>query len=172
MALDSMYELLMDELRDMYHAENQLLKALPTMARTARAPALRKAFQDHLAQTEDQVGRLEQVFAELGVAARGKRCKGMEGLLEEAKDLMEQDGNELVIDAGLISSAQRVEHYEIAAYASLVAIAGLLGEEPVAAVLRISLEEEKAANEALTRIAAEDVNAMAVAAGMEEETEA
>lgn len=168
MALDSMYELLMDELRDMYHAENQLLQALPKMARAARTPALRKAFEDHVAQTEDQVSRLEQVFAELGVAARGRRCKGMEGLLEESLDLMEEDGDESVLDAGLISAARRVEHYEMAAYGSIVAFAELLGEKQVATILRVSLEEEKAADQALTRIAEEEVNLMAVAAGMED----
>ena len=168
MALDSMYELLMDELRDMYHAENQLLQALPKMARAARTPALRKAFEDHVTQTEDQVSRLEQVFAELGVAARGRRCKGMEGLLEENSDLMEEDGDESVRDAGLISAARRVEHYEMAAYGSIVAFAELLGEKHVATILRVSLEEEKASDQALARIAEEEVHLIAVAAGMEE----
>lgn len=172
MALDSMYELLMEELRDMYHAENQLLQALPKMARAARTPALRRAFEHHLSQTEDQASRLEQVFAELGVAARGKRCKGMEGLLEEGKDLMEEEGHDSVLDAGLIAAARRVEHYEIAAYGSLTAFAQLLGEEQIAILMRKSLDEENAANETLTRIAEAEVNAMAMEAGNEEETEA
>lgn len=168
MALDSMYELLMEQLQDMYHAENQLVQALPRLARAARTPPLRKAFEAHLLQTEDQVCRLEQVFAELGVAPRGRRCKGMEGLLEEAKDLMALEGNEAVIDAGLISAAQRVEHYEMAAYRSLVDFAELLGERQVAAVLRVSLEEETAADQGLRLIAGDEVLALAVAAGMED----
>ena len=170
MALDSMYELLMSELQHMYHAENQLLKSLPKMARTAETPALREAFEEHLTQTEDQVSRLEQVFAELGVASRAKRCRGMEGLLDEVKELIDEGGNEPVLDAGLISAAQRVEHYEMAAYGSLVAYAELLGEQQVAAVLRVSLEEEKAADQKLARIAEGEVNAVAVTAGLQEET--
>jgi ferritin-like metal-binding protein YciE len=169
MALDSMYELLMAELQEMYHAENLLLQALPRMAAAARASALRRAFQDHLIQTEDQVSRLEQVFGELGVAPRGRRCKGMEGLVEEGKDLMEESGNDAVLDAGLISVAQRIEHYEMASYASIVAFAELLGEAQVVTLLRRSMQEEKAADEALGRIADAEVYSMAVAAGMEEE---
>jgi ferritin-like metal-binding protein YciE len=172
MPLDSLYELLMEELRDIYHAEQQLLTALPRMAAFASTPALKQALEAHLAETQHQVSRLEQAFAELGVAARGKRCRGMEGLLEDSKEIMEQEGDETILDAALISSAQRVEHYETAAYASVVGYADLLGETQVATLLRISLEEEKAAGQTLSRITDQDVNAMAVVAGTEEETEA
>lgn len=170
MALDSMYELLMHELQDMYHAENQLVHALPRMARASTTPALRKAFEEHLIETEDHVSRLEQVFAELGVAPRGRRCKAMEGMLEDAGELSVRPGHEAVIDSGLISAAQRVEHHEMAAYGSIVTFAELLGERQVATLLRLTLEEEVAAHERLGRLAEEDVYAMAAVAGMEEET--
>lgn len=171
MALETMYELLMNELGHIYHAENQLLKALPNMARAARTPVLRKAFDHHLARTEDQAARLEQVFDELGVAARGRRCKGMEGLLERGKDLIQEDGIDPVIDAGLIVAAQRVERYEIAAYSSIVTFADLLGECQVSALMRISLDEERGFDQELDRIATEGVHPMAVLAGAEEDAE-
>lgn len=172
MALDSMYELLLHELRDIYHAENQLLAALPRLARAAMSPALRTALESHLAETEDQVGRLEQAFAELGVAPRGRRCKAMEGLLEEGKELLQEEGHEAVLDAALISAAQRVEHYEIGAYGSIVGFARLVGEDRVATLMQVSLEEEKAASQTLARIAQRDINPVAVTAGIEEELEA
>lgn len=171
MSLDSLYELLLDELRDIYHAELQILRALPRMAAFASTPALREALEGHLAETHDQVSRLEVAFAELGVAARGRRCKGMEGLIEEGKDIMEAGGDEAIVDAALLGAAQRVEHYEIAAYGSAATHAELLGETRVVTLLRTSLEEEKATDEKLSRIAEADVHAMAVVAGTEEETE-
>jgi len=171
MALDSLYELLMEELKDMYHAENQLLSALPKMARAAGTAGLRKMFENHLLHTEDQVCRLEQVFAELGVAPRGKRCKPLEGMLESGSDLLKYGGKRSVIDAALVSMARRIAHYEIAAYSSLVGFAERLGEEQVAAVLRLSLEEDTAANDTLARLAEDEVNGMAVAAGVAEDTD-
>lgn len=172
MPLDSLYELLTEGLRDIYHAEKQLLQALPRMAAFASTPELKDALESHLTETEHQVSRLEQAFAELGVAARGKRCKGMEGLIEEGKDIMEQEGDEVILDAALIGAARRVEHYEIAAYGSAVCHAELLGETRVVTLLQTSLQEEKAADQKLSEICEAEVNAMAVVAGTEEEIEA
>jgi ferritin-like metal-binding protein YciE len=172
MALDTVYELLMNEMQDIYHAENQLLATLPRLARAATSPSLRQAMERHLAETEDQVSRLEQAFAELGVAPRGRRCKAMEGLLEEGKELLQEEGHEAVLDAALISAARRVEHYEIAAYGSIVSFARLVGESQVATLMGRSLEEEITANQALSRIAETEINPTAATAGIEEELEA
>jgi ferritin-like metal-binding protein YciE len=171
MSLDSLYELLLDELRDIYRAELQILKSLPAMAAFASTPALREALEGHIAETHQQVSRLEVAFAELGIAARGRRCKGMEGLIEECKDIMEEGGDDAILDAGLLGAVQRVEHYEIAAYRSAMTHAELLGESRVVSLLQTSLEEEQAADQKLSRIAEADVNAMAVVAGTEEETD-
>ena len=127
MALASLHDLFLDELKDAYHGEKQLLKALPRMAKAAQSSALKAAFTKHLRETEGQVQRLEQVFKNLGERAIGKRCKGIEGIVEEGKDIMEEEGSEAVIDAALIAAAQRVEHYEIASYGCLITYAGLLG---------------------------------------------
>jgi len=132
MALDTMQELLCEELRDIYNAEQQLVKALPKLAGVVTTPSLQDALQDHLTETEGHVRRLEQVFEALGQKAAGKKCKGMEGLLEEGAEMAEQTGSELVRDAGIISAAQRVEHYEIAAYGCAITHARVLGLEEVA----------------------------------------
>lgn len=171
MSLDSLYELLVDELRDIYRAELQILKSLPRMAAFASTPALREALEGHIAETHRQVSRLEVAFAELGVAARGRRCRGMEGLIEESKDIMEEGGDAAILDAALLGAVQRMEHYEIAAYGSAVTHAELLGEARVVTLLQTSLDEEKAADQQLSRIAEADVHAMAVVAGTEEATE-
>ena len=113
MALDSLRDLYVNELRDLYNAENQLLKALPRMAKAASSPELKAAFTEHLEVTRGQVTRLEQVFTELGVSPKGKKCKAMEGLIEEGKETMQEDGQPSVRDAALIAAAQRVEHYEM-----------------------------------------------------------
>src|SRR3954470_10337665 len=113
MALDTLQDLFLNELRDIYHAEKQLLKALPRMAKAAQSSRLQTAFTKHLGETERQVVRLEKVFRQLGAAARRKRCQGMEGIVEEGKEILEEDGQEAVIDAALIAAAQKVEHYEI-----------------------------------------------------------
>jgi len=165
MALDTMQDLLIEELKDLYSAETQLVKALPKMAKGATAPALRKAFEDHLVQTQEQVSRLEQIFETLGTSPKGKKCKGMEGLLEEATGMLEEEGDENVKDAGIIASAQRVEHYEIAAYGSSLAFATLLGHTEIAELLETTLNEEKAADQLLSSIAEEEVNV--AAPGME-----
>jgi len=163
MALDTMQDLLIEELKDLYSAETQLVKALPKMAKGATAPALRKAFEDHLVQTQEQVSRLEEIFETLGTSPRGKKCKGMEGLLEEATGMLEEEGDENVKDAGIIASAQRVEHYEIAAYGSSLAFATLLGHTEIAERLETTLNEEKAADQLLSTIAEEEVNIAAPA---------
>jgi ferritin-like metal-binding protein YciE len=116
MSIDNLQDLRVEELRDMYHAENQLVKALPKLAKAASTPGLKKAFEQHLKQTETQVGRIDQIFEQLGGSPKGKRCKGMEGLLNEGDDVLNEKGPGAVIDAALIGAAQRVEHYEIAAY--------------------------------------------------------
>lgn len=167
MALATMHDLMIEELKDLYSAETQLVKALPKMAKGVSAPSLRKAFEDHLVQTQEQVSRLEQIFEMLGTSPRGKKCKGMEGLLEEAVEMLEEDGDEQVKDAGIIASAQRVEHYEIAAYGSTLAFATLMGHTEIAELLETTLNEEKEADVLLSSIATEEVNA--AAPGMEAE---
>jgi ferritin-like metal-binding protein YciE len=153
MSLDSLEGLFVNELKDIYNAEKQLVKALPRMAKGAASPELQAAFKKHLKETETQVRRLDQVFREFGQTPRGKRCAGMEGLVEEGKEILEEDGEDAVIDAALISAAQRVEHYEIAAYGCLVTYAELLGQQKSAELLKQNLAEEEATDEALTRLA-------------------
>ena len=165
MSLDSLQSLFLEELKDIYHAEKQLLEALPRMAKAAAAPELQQAFTAHLKETEGHVQRLERILKGLGQPARGKRCKGMEGLLEEGKDVMQEDGEAPVIDAALIAAAQRVEHYEIAAYGCLRTYAQLLGNEEAASSLAQTLAEEEAADKKLTAIGERGVNAEAAAAG-------
>src|SRR5437016_3147851 len=142
MELDTLRALYVDELKDLYSAEKQLLKALPKMAKNATHPQLKKAFTDHRAQTEGQVGRLEQIFQSLDVSPRGKKCVGMEGLIKEAQELIDEDADEAVLDAGLISKAQRVEHYEIAGYGTVRTYAEILSEARHAELLRQTLDEE------------------------------
>lgn len=161
MALATMHDLMIAELKDLYSAETQLVKALPKMAKGVAAASLRKAFEDHLAQTQEQVSRLEQIFEMLGVSPRGKKCKGMEGLLEEGTEMLEEEGDAAVKDAGIIASAQRVEHYEIAAYGSTLAFATLMGHSEIAELLETTLNEEKAADELLSSIAEEEINVSA-----------
>jgi ferritin-like metal-binding protein YciE len=165
MSLDSLQSLFLEELKDIYHGEKQLLVALPRMAKAAASPELEKAFTSHLKETEGHVERLERIFTELGQAARGKRCKGMEGLVEEGKEFMEEEGEAPVIDAALIAAAQRVEHYEIAAYGCLRTYAQLLGHQNAAKLLAQTLSEEEAADKKLTAIGERSVNAEAAAAG-------
>jgi ferritin-like metal-binding protein YciE len=167
MALETMRDLLVHEIRDIYNAEQQILKALPKMVRAAENPTLAQALQTHLRETEEQVVRLERVFEELGVPARGKKCKGMEGLLDEGKEILEEEGSPLVKDAAMIGAAQKVEHYEIAAYGTMKSMAELLGLAQVAQLLDQTLQEEMATDELLTHIAEGQVNEMAMQAGQE-----
>lgn len=162
MKLDTLQKLFISELRDIYHAEGQLLKALPKMAEGASSEELKKAFETHLKETEEQVERLEEVFQILGETPKGKVCHGMKGLIEEGSEILEEDGEALVLDAGIIVAAQKVEHYEIAAYGSVRTFAELLGHDEVAELLEATLEEESAANELLNKLAHELVNPQAL----------
>src|SRR5919197_954145 len=169
MQMNSLKELYIEELKDLYSAEKQLVKALPKMAKNATNPELKQAFTDHLEETEGHVERLEQIFELLGEGGRGKKCIGMEGLIGEAKELLEGDTSEEVLDAGLISKAQHVEHYEMAGYGTVRTYARQLGLEEQADLLQQTLDEEGKANELLTQIAESSVNAEAEQ-GEEEET--
>jgi ferritin-like metal-binding protein YciE len=171
MSLDSLDKLFLEELKDVYNAEKQILRALPKMAKTAESPELQQAFTKHLKETEGQVQRLEKIFRELGQAPRGKKCKGMEGLLEEGKEMLEEDGEPAVIDAALIASAQRVEHYEIATYGCLRTYAQLLGYSQAEQLLQQTLEEEEAADQKLTELGESGINEAAAAVGGGVETE-
>ena len=173
MSLDSLEKLFLEELKDIYNAEKQLTRALPRMAKAAESPELEQAFTSHLKETEGQIQRLERVFKGLGQAVRGKKCKGMEGLIEEGKEIMEEDGEPLVMDAALIASAQKVEHYEIAAYGCLRTYAELLGYTEAAQLLQQNLQEEEAADQKLNALADGGINESAamVGAGEDEEEE-
>ncbi len=153
MSLTSLDELFHDELKDVFSAESQLVKALPKMAKTASNEDLKEAFQSHLEQTRGHVERLEQIATILGVKLTGKKCKAMEGLVEEGKEVIEEDGDDSIIDLALISAAQRVEHYEISAYGSLRAIAEHMGKSDIVDLLQETLDEESSADEKLTGIA-------------------
>jgi ferritin-like metal-binding protein YciE len=166
MSLDSLEKLFLEELKDVYNAEKQLLRALPRMAKAAESPELQQAFNKHLKETEGQVQRLEKVFQELGQSVRGKTCKGMQGLIEEGKEVLEKEGEGAVIDAALIASAQRVEHYEIAAYGCLRTYAQLLGLEQAAQLLQQTLEEEEATDKKLTELGESGINEAAAAVGI------
>lgn len=168
MKLETLQDLLVDQLKDIYNAENQLLKALPRMAKAASSDALREAFESHLAETEKQVERLDQIFERLEVKPGRKKCKAMEGLLEEGKEAISEDAEPMVHDAALIAAAQRVEHYEIAAYGCARTFATLVGDNATADLLEESLNEESAADEKLTEVAMSGINQEA-AAGADDE---
>jgi ferritin-like metal-binding protein YciE len=164
MAVQSLEDMFLEELKDVYNAENQILKALPRMAKKASAPELRRAFEQHLKQTEAQVQRLERVFATLDEKVKGKSCKGMQGIIEEGKEVMSEDIEDDVLDAALIAAAQKVEHYEMATYGTLRAWAQTLGNQQAAKLLQQTLEEEEATDKKLTQLAEQLVNAEAVEA--------
>ena len=157
-------ELLQEELRDLYSAETQIVKALPKMAKAASSPELRRAFERHLEETKRQVERLDQIGEELEVKMTGKKCKGMEGLLAEGRELMEEDLEDDALDAGLIGAAQKVEHYEIAAYGTARTHAEMLGYRRIAKLLQQTLNEEGATDKKLTQLAESVVNYEAVQA--------
>lgn len=164
MEIDSLRKLYVDELKDLYSAEKQILQALPKMAKKATNPQLRQGFEKHLEQTRMQVERLDRIFELLGKSPRGKKCKGMEGLLEEGKEMMQEDMEDDVMDAALIAAAQRVEHYEIAGYGTVRTYAELLGEKEHAKLLQQTLDEEGQTDKELTKLAqAINVEAMAEA---------
>jgi len=158
MKLDTLEKLYVDELRDIYNAENQLLKALPKMAKGSSSPDLKSGFEKHLRQTESHVERLEQIFAELDESPKGKTCHAMKGLIEEGSEILNEDGEESVLDAGIIVAAQKVEHYELAAYGSARTFARLLGQEKAAELLQTTLDEESETNESLNQLAENIVN--------------
>ena len=158
MKLNTLQQLYTDELRDLYNAENQLLKALPKMAKAASSEELKEAFEKHLEQTKGHVERLEQVFEELGEKPKGKTCRAMKGLIEEGSEILEEDGEESVLDAGIIVAAQKVEHYEIAGYGSVRTFAHLLGKDKSADLLQTTLDEESETNEILNKLAESVVN--------------
>ena len=158
MKLETLQELYLEQLRDIYDAENQLTKALPKMAKEATNEELKAAFEQHLDQTEEQISRLDRIFEELGEKPKGHKCKAMLGLIEEGKELMGEDASEDVMDAGLICAAQKIEHYEIATYGCLRTYAEMLGFDEQADLLQETLDEEKDTDENLTELAVSCIN--------------
>jgi ferritin-like metal-binding protein YciE len=163
MSDEGLKKLYIDELKDLYSAENQLVKALPKMAKAATSEELSAGFEEHLEQTKGHVQRLETIFGQLGESPKGKKCKGMEGLIEEGGEAIDEYEGDL-LDAALIGTAQRVEHYEMAGYGTVIAFAEELGESEHVSLLRKTLEEEKETDEKLTSLAGE-INAEANQAG-------
>jgi ferritin-like metal-binding protein YciE len=158
MKLDTLRKLYIEELRDLYNAENQLVKALPKMAKGASSDELKQALEDHLEQTEGHVERLEEIFEGLDESPKGKTCEAMKGLVEEGSEILEEDGEDSVLDAGIIAAAQKVEHYEIASYGTVRTWAKLLGEDEAAELLQETLDEEGEADKLLNQLAQEIVN--------------
>lgn len=166
MKQNTLKELYLDELRDLYDAEQQLIKALPKMAKASSSGELRGGFEHHLEQTRGHAERLEQIFEALGEPAKGKKCKGMAGLVAEGAEMIDEDFEDQVMDAGLISAAQRVEHYEIAAYGTARTFANLLGESEAASLLDETLTEEKETDQKLTDLS-EKINPEALKNGFD-----
>jgi ferritin-like metal-binding protein YciE len=158
MKLDTLQKLYTSELRDLYNAEHQLLRALPKMAKAASSAELKDAFEKHLEQTKSHVTRLEQVFEDLNEKPKGKTCHAMKGLVQEGSEILQQDGEESILDAGIIVAAQKVEHYEIAGYGSVRTFAHLLGQNKAAELLQTTLDEESETNEVLNRLAGSIIN--------------
>ena len=158
MKLNNLKDLLLHELQDIYSAEQQITKALPKMMKATSSDKLKQAFEKHLQETEQQIQRLENVFGMMGVKAKGEKCKAMEGIIKEAESMMSEKADESVMDAALIGSAQRVEHYEIAAYGTVCTWAKQLGMNDVLEQLVMTLEEEKKTDVLLTKIAEKAVN--------------
>ncbi len=161
MELSTLRDLYVHQLKDVYSAEKQITKALPKMIRGASSSELVSALEEHLSVTEQQIARLEEIFTNLGESTRGPKCKGMEGLLEEGAETLKAEGDADVLDAAIIASAQRVEHYEIAAYGTLRTYAELLGEKDAAALLDTTADEEGEADKLLSEIAQTCVNQLA-----------
>ena len=162
MKLNSLQDLYISELKDLYSAENQIIKALPRLAKAASAPELRQGFTDHLRQTRIQVERLDQIFEKLRISPRGKKCKAIEGMIEESKEVLNQEAEPAVLDAALIAGAQKVEHYEMAGYGCVRTFARLLGYDDEADLLQETLNEEGAADKKLTKLAESVINIEAV----------
>lgn len=162
MKLDSLHKLYLDQLKDLYSAENQLIDALPKMADAASSPKLQQAFRDHLAETQTHAKRIEEIFADSKYSPHGEKCEAMAGLIKEGEGLINSDGDPEVIDAGLIAAAQRVEHYEIAGYGTVHRYATMLGHSEAASTLQKTLDEEYSADNKLDKLA-EDINLEAMA---------
>lgn len=162
MKMENLQDLLVEELKDILSAEQQIVKALPKMAKAASSDRLKASFEQHLQQTEQQIQRLEQVFDHLGVKASAKTCKGMQGLIAEGEEMISQKGDPDVRDAGLISAAQRVEHYEIAAYGCARTYARMLGNRDAERLLQQTLDEEEATDKKLTELAESSINVEAM----------
>jgi ferritin-like metal-binding protein YciE len=162
MPIKSLHDLMVNELKDLYHAEKQITRALPKMAKNAQSDKLKKAFEDHLKVTENQITRLEEIFEELEIPAKGKKCIGMEGIINEGKEIMDEGEQGPTLDAALISAAQKVEHYEIASYGTVRTFAEELGFQKVADLLQKTLDEESQTNELLTSIAESEINFEAI----------
>ena len=162
MPVATIQDMFLNELQDIYHAEKQLVRALPKMAKAASSSELKHAFESHLEETKGQVERLEQVFQHLDKRSRGKRCEAMEGLVEEAKEQMDEIKDPAILDCALVIAAQKVEHYEIADYGSLRALAEGLGHKEIADLLGQTLAEEKATDEKLNKLAIGSVNKKAM----------
>jgi ferritin-like metal-binding protein YciE len=160
----TLHDAFLNELRDAYDAEKQLTKALPKMAKAASSSVLRDAFEAHLEETRGHVERIERILQELGEKVRGKHCDGIEGIIEEGKSVMDEEYDEVTMDACLIASGQRAEHYEIAAYGTMIAWARAMGHTTAAELLQETLDEEKAADEKLTSLAEAGINRDAAAA--------
>jgi ferritin-like metal-binding protein YciE len=161
MKLESLHDLYLSELKDLYSAEDQIIKALPKMIEKAESPELRTALQDHLEETRGHVARLEQVFQMHGEEPKKQKCKGMEGVLDEGSEMVGKDATPAVRDAAIIAGCQRVEHYEMAAYGTVRTYAEQLGHERAAALLKQTFDEEVAADKKLTQIATKRVNVQA-----------
>ncbi|HEX6316697.1 MAG TPA: ferritin-like domain-containing protein [Gemmatimonadaceae bacterium] len=161
MSLETLHDLWIHELKDLYSAEKQLIQALPRMAKAVTSDELRSAIENHLAETEQQVSRLEQIFESFDESPRGQKCEGMEGLIEEGKTLMKEDADADVMDAGIIAAAQKVEHYEIASYGTVCEYARMMGHTEALELLQQTLEEEKNADQLLNQIAEGGINALA-----------
>ena len=170
MEMSNLQDLLVENLKDLYSAETQILKALPKVAKTVENDQLREALTMHVKETEGQVKRLEQILSRMGEKPGGKKCHGMEGLIEEAKEMMEEDADPDVLDAGLIVDCQKVEHYEIAGYGSAVTFAKLLGDNESARLLAMTLDEEERADKKLTAIAESTINIDAASGADDDET--
>jgi ferritin-like metal-binding protein YciE len=168
----TLHDAFLDELRDAYDAEKQLTKALPKLAKAATSPVLREAFESHLEETRGHVERLEQVMEGLGEKVRGKHCDGIEGIIEEGKSVMEEDFDETTMDACLIGAGQRAEHYEMAAYGTLVAWAQAMGHTEAAKLLQQTLDEEKAADKKLSGLAEGGINQGAADAAQSDDEDA
>ena len=162
MKMKTLNDLFIHEIKDLYSAEKQLTKALPKMAKAATSEDLQQAFENHLQETEEHITRLEEIMGQFDIPTRGPKCKAMEGLLEEGKEVLEEDMDDDVRDAALICAAQRVEHYEIAGYGCARTFAELLGHREAQEILQRTLDEEKATDEKLTQIAMQHVNAEAI----------